>query len=43
MGAAHVDKAEDVTLARLVFDHLRTVALSPTESVELIERVAAQM
>jgi hypothetical protein len=43
MGAAHVDKAEDVTLARLVFDHLRTVALSPTESVALIEQVAAQM
>jgi transcriptional regulator with XRE-family HTH domain len=43
MGAAHVDKAEDVTLARLVFDHLRTVALSPAASVELIEQVAAQM
>ncbi|TWF74802.1 helix-turn-helix protein [Pseudonocardia hierapolitana] len=43
MGAVHVDKEEDVTRARLVFDHLRTVAHSPAESVALIERVAAQM
>jgi hypothetical protein len=38
-----VEKDEDVALARLVFDHLRTVAYSPAESVALIERVAAQM
>jgi transcriptional regulator with XRE-family HTH domain len=43
MGAVHVDKEEDVTRARLVFDHLRTVARSPAESVALIEQVAAQM
>jgi hypothetical protein len=43
MGAVHIDKEEDVTRARLVFDHLRTVACSPAESVALIERVAAQM
>jgi transcriptional regulator with XRE-family HTH domain len=43
MGSVHVEKEEDVTLARLVFDHLRTVARSPAESVELIEQVAAQM
>jgi hypothetical protein len=43
MGSVHVEKEEDVTLARLVFDHLRTVARSPAESVALIEQVAAQM
>jgi hypothetical protein len=43
MGSVHVEKEEDVTLARLVFDHLRSVAHSPAESVALIERVAAQM
>jgi hypothetical protein len=43
MGSTHVEKEEDVTQARLVFDHLRTVAYSPAESVSVIERVAAQM
>jgi uncharacterized protein DUF5753 len=43
MGSVHVEKDEDVTVARLVFDHLRTVAHSPAESVALIERVAAQI
>jgi uncharacterized protein DUF5753 len=43
MGSVHVEKDEDVARARLVFDHLRSVALSPAESVALIERVAAQM
>jgi transcriptional regulator with XRE-family HTH domain len=42
MGSVHVEKEEDVTRARLVFDHLRTVAHSPAESVALIEQVAAQ-
>jgi hypothetical protein len=43
MGSVHVEKEEDVARARLVFDHLRTVAYSPADSVALIERVAAQM
>jgi hypothetical protein len=43
MGSTHVEKKEDVARARLVFDHLRTVAYSPAESVALIEQVAAQM
>jgi hypothetical protein len=43
MGSTHIEKGEDVKLARLVFDHLRTVAYSPAESVALIEQVAAQM
>jgi hypothetical protein len=41
MGSVHVEKEEDVARARLVFDHLRSVALSPAASVALIERVAA--
>jgi transcriptional regulator with XRE-family HTH domain len=43
MGSAHVEKEETVARARLVFDHLRSVALSPTESTALVEQVAAQM
>ncbi|MHA6621092.1 helix-turn-helix domain-containing protein [Pseudonocardia sp. DLS-67] len=43
VGSVHIEKAEHVARARLVFDHLRSVALSPAESVALIERVAAQM
>ncbi len=43
MGSVHVEKKEDVARARLVFDHLRSVALEPAESITLIERVAAQM
>jgi hypothetical protein len=43
MGSVHIEKEEHVARARLVFDHLRSVALSPAESVALIERVAAQM
>jgi transcriptional regulator with XRE-family HTH domain len=43
MGSVHIEKEEDVKRARLVFDHLREVARSPAESVELIERAAAKM
>ena len=42
LGAVHVDKVADVTRARLVFDHLRSLALSPGDSVALIERVAGR-
>ncbi len=42
MGAVHMDKAADVSRATLTFDHLRSLALSPGDSVALIERVAAQ-
>jgi hypothetical protein len=41
-GSVHVEKKEDVARARLMFDHLRSVALDPAASVALIERVAAQ-
>jgi transcriptional regulator with XRE-family HTH domain len=43
MGAVHIEKVEHVTRARLVFDRLRSVALSPTESAKYIERAIAEM
>jgi Domain of unknown function (DUF5753)/Helix-turn-helix domain len=43
MGAVHIEQEEHVARARLVFDRLRSVALSPAESAALIERVVAQM
>jgi hypothetical protein len=39
-GASHVEKVEDVAEARLAFDRLRSEALSPTASVELIGHIA---
>jgi hypothetical protein len=42
MGSVHIEKAEDVARGRLVFDHLRSLALDPDESAALIERVAVQ-
>ena len=42
VGAVHIDKEADVARARLLFDHLRSLALSPGDSVALIERVAGQ-
>lgn len=43
MGSVHIEKAEHVTQARLVFDRLCSMALSPDESVALIEQVVTQM
>jgi transcriptional regulator with XRE-family HTH domain len=43
MGSVHIEKAEDVARGRLVFDRLRSLALSPEDSAALIERVATQM
>ena len=40
LGALHTDKAADVDRATLAFDRLRTLALSPDDSVALIERMA---
>jgi transcriptional regulator with XRE-family HTH domain len=42
MGSVHIEKAEHVTQARLVFDRLCSSALSPAESVALIEQVVTQ-
>lgn len=41
-GAAHVERPADVADARLTFDRLRSEALSPVASVELIDQLAAQ-
>ncbi|TQM10801.1 helix-turn-helix domain-containing protein [Pseudonocardia kunmingensis] len=43
VGSVHIEKSEHVERARLVFGHLRSVALSSPESVALVERVAAQL
>lgn len=42
-GSLHVEKPEEVAAARLVFDRLRTEALSPLDSVALIERAADEL
>lgn len=42
-GALQLEKAPDVAQARLVFDQLRSLALAPDASRELIARVAGQM
>ena len=38
-GATHVERPADVAEARLMFDRLRSEALEPAASVELIERI----
>lgn len=42
-GSIHVEKADEVAEAKLVFDRLRSAALTPPESVALIERVAGEL
>lgn len=42
-GPERKDKAEPVRVARLRFEHLRSLALAPAESVGLIERVAEEL
>lgn len=41
-GAVHISKEEEVAVAKLKFDRMRSLALDPDESVELIRRVAAE-
>jgi hypothetical protein len=43
LGATHLEKEPHVTLARLKFDQLRTLALAPAESHDLIRRIAGEM
>ena len=43
LGATHLEKESHVTLARLKFDRLRTLALGPAESQEMIRRVAGEL
>ena len=42
LGATLLEKEPEVTLARLKFDQLRTLALAPVESRELVRRVAGE-
>jgi hypothetical protein len=42
VGAVHISKEDEVAVARLKFDRLRSLALDPDESVALIQRVAAE-
>jgi transcriptional regulator with XRE-family HTH domain len=42
LGDERQDKSEQVEPARLLFNHLRSLALGPTESVSLIDRVAEE-
>jgi len=43
LGATHLVKEPDLVRARLVFDQLRALALTPAESVAFICRVAAEL
>jgi hypothetical protein len=42
-GSLHIENPEEVAAAKLVFDRLRTLALSPSESTALVEQVASQL
>jgi hypothetical protein len=42
-GSLHIENPEEVAAARLVFDRLRSEALSPSDSVAVIERVADEL
>ncbi|GDY31144.1 helix-turn-helix domain-containing protein [Gandjariella thermophila] len=42
-GSVHIERKDEVTGCRLTFDHLASLALAPTESIALIERVAAEL
>jgi transcriptional regulator with XRE-family HTH domain len=41
-GAVHIEKADEVARCTLAFDHLRSAALSPADSVSLLERATAR-
>ncbi|MGI9003282.1 MAG: helix-turn-helix domain-containing protein [Pseudonocardia sp.] len=43
LGSATIENEADVATARLVFDHLRSQALSPADSIDLVEQVATQL
>jgi hypothetical protein len=42
-GSLHIENPQEVAAAKLVFDRLRTVALSPNESTAFVEQVASQL
>ncbi|MBC6450427.1 hypothetical protein GPZ80_25025 [Actinokineospora sp. HBU206404] len=39
-GSVHIENAEELRRARLIFDQLRAQALGPSESIELISELA---
>jgi transcriptional regulator with XRE-family HTH domain len=43
VGALHIEEVDAVRAAKLTFDRLRTEALSPADSIALIERVAGEL
>jgi hypothetical protein len=43
LGAVHIEKENEVAEAKVLFDHLRSEALSPADSLVLIKEVAAQL
>jgi transcriptional regulator with XRE-family HTH domain len=43
IGSLHIDNPAEVAAAKMVFDRLRSVALSPNESVAFVEQVASQI
>jgi transcriptional regulator with XRE-family HTH domain len=43
MGAMHMEKEAEVAAATLVFDQLRSIALSPADSVALVEQAAGEL
>ncbi|MGI5125937.1 helix-turn-helix domain-containing protein [Pseudonocardia sp. CA-107938] len=43
LGANFLERADDVLLARLKFDQLRTMALTPAATLELLREIAAAM
>jgi len=42
-GALHVEKPQETAEAKLIFDNLRSAALSPVDSVALIERLGSEL
>lgn len=42
-GAIHVEKPDEVAKAKMAFDHLRSSALSPSDSVAFVEEVAREL
>jgi hypothetical protein len=42
-GSLHIENPEEVAAAKLVFDRLRSKALSPVESLAFVEQVARQL
>ena len=42
-GAVHIEKPEELAKAKLAFEHLRSVALSPSDSVGFIEEVEREL